>query len=280
MNVAASTLLILLLLLPGVAFRRLYYTGEFSKQYVSDDFGQLLLRTAGIALLVHLGAGLPSAWLAPAIGEGYRTIALLVADADDGLAAAEAYPRWSTFAGYYLALALLAGAAGLTAQGLVRRYGLDRRFKLLRFRNHWHYVLRGGVREFAASPTRGRSLDVVGATYIDALVSTSEGDMIYEGLLIDYELAPDNELKLLVLGEVRRRPLRSDRPDQSHPPAVEVADDERYYRITGDLAALPGREIKNYNLRYITVSEDAAELLVEDADGDVTSASYYNQPDA
>ncbi len=49
---------------------------------------------------------------------------------------------------------------------------------------------------------------------------------------------------------------------------------------------IPAAQIKNCNLRYINVvdiveaSQNSLQISVNDADGDVTSAAYYNAPTA
>ena len=274
MNVAASTLIVLGMLLPGIAFRRFYYTGEFSKQYFTENVGQLLLpvfvpavalqllfytlaRIAGAdAMVAGVDALLGQAFLrATDIEFGYRT-AVQLALGQVGLTA-------------------FASALGYALQIAVRLTGIDRRVKLFRFRNHWHYVLRGGLREFPGvtplllAPPRG-----VLFTYVDVLAQTSEGDALYEGILADYELLPDNKLDKLVLLNARRRYLSQDKLDSTADPAGR-------YAIPGDFFVLPAEGIRNVNVRYVTdVQLDGALLRLSDADGDVTSASYYNAPDA
>ena len=57
MNLALSTLVLLLFLIPGFLFRRFYYTGEFSKQYFKQNFSELIFPTLIPSLLIH-GFGL------------------------------------------------------------------------------------------------------------------------------------------------------------------------------------------------------------------------------
>lgn len=53
MNFALSTFAIFILLTPGLIFRRLYYTEEFSKQYVKQNFFELFLASFFPSLLFH-----------------------------------------------------------------------------------------------------------------------------------------------------------------------------------------------------------------------------------
>ena len=286
MNVAASTLLILYLLLPAVAFRRGYYSGAFSKQYFTERLGELVLRAFLLAVAIHTAAFAVVTSLDVVSADTYAVVVdYLLADAytDGGRPPAEV---WTALA-LNGALILVGAIGGYLAHRIVRRWRLDRRFKSLRFRNYWHYVLRGEIREFRDARTvfPPSRQDIV-YTFIDALVATSQGDVIYDGALVDYELKPDNEIQFLVLTGTRRRGLSADRPSEN---VSEVSDDPetshdvdpRYYQIYGDLFVLPGAAIKNYNIRYVSAIDIEAtladaEITLRDADGDTNSAQYYN----
>lgn len=299
MNVAASSLLILWLLLPAVAFRRGYYSGAFSKQYFTEGFGTLILRAFLLAVVLHTGA-FTALWASGVeLAGAYPTVLRYVFSDGETHLVAIAPRAWSLLA-LTGGLIPVGAVTGYLVHRVVRRWRLDRRFKSLRFRNYWHYVLRGEIREFADAkalfPSRRK---VIGYTFIDALAATSEGDVIYDGILVDYELGSDNEIQFLVLTGTRRRHLRADRPTEDVPIAVEDAADEpaghmadeaaaagapvdpRYYDVYGDLFVLPGPTIKNYNVRYIDAittasAANGADVTLRDADGDVNSARYYN----
>ncbi len=239
MNVAASTLVLLCLLAPAMAFRRLYYTGEFSKQYTTEDFGRLLLRTVALAAVIHVFAALLLRWLLPSLTAGYRLAFSAVLGTEESIV--DELTEWTgreAFGWSYVGLIFLSAVAGYSCQYLVRRWGLDRSVKLLRFQNYWHYLLRGGIREFSQSSgvlaSNSGRLDY---TFVQILAGTTEGDMLYDGILVDYELRVNNELEHLVLTGVRRRLLRSDRPEGA--PHVgrleEVEEEDRYYPIIGDV---------------------------------------------
>lgn len=284
MNIATSTLILLLLLAPAMAFRRFYYTGEFSRQYATEDFGRLLLRTGALAALIHLAAFALLSGLSPKLTTGYElAVDALIGLDSEGLRTWKTWPERQTFGWGYVLLIGLAAVTGYCCQYLVRRLRIDRSVKLFRFQNYWHYLFHGGVREFAYAravlPAHGKD---IAYTYVIAMAATSEGDMLYDGMLVDYELRPDNQLEAIVLADARRRPLKSDWTEAAE--SAPSTPDGRYYRILGDLLVIPAAQIKNYNLRYITLIDINAaangilNIRVNDADGDVTSAEYFNSP--
>lgn len=294
MNVAASSLLILWLLLPAVAFRRGYYSGAFSKQYFTEGFGALILRAFLLAVVLHTAA-FATLWITGVgLADSYPAV-LAYVFGDGRSALIQVVPRAWPLLAFTGGLIPFGAVAGYLAHRVVRRGRFDRRFKSLRFRNYWHYVLRGEIREFAhAKALFASGRKVIGYTFIDALAATSEGDVIYDGILVDYELGPDNGIQFLVLTGTRRRHLRADRPEgeplgeEGAIPEDAVyavsASDLRYYDVYGDLFVLPGATIKNYNIRYIdaidavraTSVTDANVVTLRDADGDTNSARYYN----
>ncbi len=284
MNVAASTIILLGLLLPAIAFRRFYYTGEFSRQYVTEDFVRLVLRTSALACVLHLAAYVIVGWLYPGLRYGYGlAVEALLGDGKDVASTFGAWRGRTAFFTLYVTLIACGGLLGAASRYSIVSLGWDRSVKLFRFQNYWHYLLRGGIRDF----TQVRDLlaggrDSVSFTFVDVLVSSSEGDMLYDGMLVDYELKPDNQLEALILTDARRRPLRNDNPDREpQEPSVRAA---RFYRVVGDIFVVPAAQIKNYNLRYIThvrigaAADAIIQISVNDADGDVSSATYFNQP--
>ena len=278
-SVTGATLTLLLLLLPGIAFRRFYYTGEFSRQYFSEGFSQLLLRVA------LLSAWAQAAAYALAVGCGWAGVVdtyAEVAGALFGLPVSPGRLRLGPFLGLQVALTTLGAGGGLLAHAVVKGCSLDVRYKLFRFQNYWHYLLRGGVRGFGSTgDLLGDIGDEIQYTYVDVLVATSEGDMLYDGIVVDYQLSPNNHLDKLLLAGTRRRLLRSDRD----PGRTGGAVGRRYYPVAGDFVVVPAEQIKNYNVRYVielslATGGSGSTIRVADADGDVTSAAYYQTPGA
>ncbi len=273
MNIAATAFILFGLLLPGIAFRRFYYTGEFSRQYFSDNLGQLAFRVFVPSLIAQalLAVGL----LVSQANEPLRLLRALVGKAfAPGISVGEfTVETVLVLCAAEVALILVAGAAGVVLQYLILRTGLDRRTRLLRFKNHWHYTLRGGIREFpeVRSLFQG-NLEQVVSTSIEVLVSSSEGDLIYDGILADYELSADNQLDRLILAAgVSRRPISAG--------ADPLRTRAEHFAVSGDFFVIPAREIKNINISYVTQVDVHEHLLsVQDVDGEIGQVDYFNLP--
>ncbi|MDV6169557.1 hypothetical protein R1T16_14065 [Flavobacterium sp. DG1-102-2] len=59
MNIALAGFVIILLLLPGLLFRKSYLSGEFSREYIVEDFFELLINSLIPSFLFYLVIGLP-----------------------------------------------------------------------------------------------------------------------------------------------------------------------------------------------------------------------------
>ncbi len=257
-----------------MAFRRFYHVGKFYREYTSEDFGRLLLRTIVPTTVIHLVAlSCARFWMAE-LSSGYGfVIESLVGPGADTVSRLKVWPDGQSFANAYLGLIILSGLAGYGFQYAIRFFGLDRRIKIFKFQNYRHYLLRG------PSEVKFISTDF---TFVQVLVSTSKGDVLYDGILVDYELRSSNELEHLVLTGTRRRQLSADRQEASET-SENLGKDARYYSIIGDATVIPASQIKNYNLRYINdleltnPTETELRVSVQDADGDITSAAVLDQ---
>lgn len=113
----------------------------------------------------------------------------------------------------------------------------------LRFNNDWHYVLSG--RNLNTDDTG--PVQEVKAVYVDVLVETKEGSVLYCGLLDEFYLSEDG-VDRICLYEVYRRRFDQDIKDSERMPNKSF--DERYYKMPGDLFVIPYSQIRNLNLTY------------------------------
>ncbi|MFQ5708029.1 MAG: hypothetical protein ACE5HO_11295 [bacterium] len=144
--------------------------------------------------------------------------------------------------GYNLSLWLFAAALGHGFRMLVRSLRLDLKYDLLRFNNEWYYFMSGEI--------IAKDIDFV---WIDALVQTSEGSIIYSGLLQDFYLSKDGGLERIYLTQVARRKLSNEAVDK--PSESEQEGTPRYYDVPGDLFVIKYSQVVNLNLNYFSTVE-------------------------
>lgn len=254
MNFALPTIILLLMLVPGFLFRRLYYSGEFSKEYFKQNFTDYLFPSLIISLLIHLMCqGFIRIF-------GYTTslwpLFLLVgsngSSSETGFAFLQIYQNIYPLFFYFAFTAFTGAVLGQLGKYTVRKLKLDRKYKLFRYQNEWHYVFTGEILDF---PNIAGQTDVQPEVqYVDALVKTAEGSVLYSGYLSHYVLSSSNGIDYLYLSDVKRRYLKDDQPHENADP---------YYYMPGDFTIIPYREILNLNITYYRINQSDPEELAE-----------------
>ena len=256
MNIALATLTLLIILYPGFLFRRFYYTGEFSKEYFKQSITDLIFSSIPPGFLLHFA--------------GYHlliknrseidisTLGTLLSGTSDSIAVTRAfksvYQHTSSIIAYFLVISLLAMLVGYLTRLFVRNLKLDRHIRLFRFQNEWHYIFSGEIIDFPKVWGESTEID---CTYIDALVSTSEGTVIYSGLLSEYVLSREGGIDRIYLTNTKRRFFKDDQVNATNPSAegANVSDDdERYYYMPGEFFVIPYTQIINMNVTYYSVT--------------------------
>ena len=138
--------------------------------------------------------------------------------------------------------------AGHVSRKIVRVLKLDRKFRLFRFSNDWHYLLSGEFLDFPEVPDNPEE---VSFKLVNALTNVGGKQMIYIGELIHFTLSDEGGLENIVLKDAKRRLLEDDLLEN------------RYYDIPGRYITIPYKTIININIRYFYLEE-----IISDYDED------------
>ena len=251
MNLAVDTLLLFFLFIsPGLAFRRFYYSGVFSKQYfkstpfevfISSILPGVLFQIIFCWLIIETGHSVDFKTIAQLFNgdkKDFEQSVLTIRDNIEGVIK------------YQIALYAFILVVAKICKTSVRFFKLDRTYRLLRFQNIWHYILRGEVLDFPENKGRGSSKDIF-LTLVDAAVNTGHKTILYSGFLENYYLTKEGVgVEFIHLRDVKRRDI--DKISGKH-------FDGNEYDIHGDTLIIPFRSIINFNITYITrVEEDRA----------------------
>lgn len=258
MNIALATLFLLVILYPGFIFRRFYYTEEFSREYFKQTITDLLVAAILPSALLHIvGYFL---FIRHHYTIDVATIGTLLSGTSDGARVTAAFQSIYTHAmgivSYFIAVSFLAAVGGLITKYIVRKLKLDRKFKLFRFQNEWHYIFSGEILDFPRVPGNA---DDISIRYIDVLVKSDQGTIIYTGILADYVLSKDSGIDRIYLTNVKRRYLKDDRNYE----ALENEPDERYYYLPGQFFIIPYSQIINLHITYYKIEITDDELTEE-----------------
>jgi len=255
MNFLFTTVLVLLLVAPGLSFFQLYHAGRFSIRYSNLTITDQVFRSIVPGLLVQAALiWLINCWhpLGYTVHLDILGTLLLGAKEDRTLQAVFllVQSNLGSLLLYELGLLTLSGISGWGTRKVIRYYKLDRHTRWFRYDNEWHYLLTGEILETndIASIIRLREAKHIDFVLVDALVKLEDGNILYTGILAGYELAADAGLRTLYLHSAQRKLLV---------PAAETEAATQYYPVAGDLLTLPYSQLLNLNISYFISEEDA-----------------------
>lgn len=236
MDVALSTVLIVLGIIPGIVFWNTYLSGRFARQLfgastVSELAGYVILALPLDAVALHV------------LGVDPRVLSLITALRTVRANPAETSQLVASLTGggwfavkAYLMLVALSGVMGALLRRVVWVLRFDVWVPFLRMKQAWYYTLQG----------RLHGLPRVVLAYADILVDhPGEGSRLYRGLVSAFEATDEGEIKELVLQDAQRGKGRG--------AAFTWAP------IPGSRFVLVGPRIHSINMRYVRVEDKLPE---------------------
>lgn len=263
MNIAFSAVLIFTLLLPGLIFLSAYQNGIGS--WVSPDGGDSLGGNIASALISSAALHLVWTGLVARLGHpvDFQSVLVLLTGYSDEkshlfASAIESAARSGQQAAFYfLTLYLAAAALGFFAHWIVIRYGFDANMPILRFRNHWTYLLSGRLSCFSELQQNFDGQPVSGV-FATAVIRHEEGSYLYRGLVVDWVCKSNGELDRIIIEYTQRRRLDNDRrPRRIRAPSDHyLRMDKRYYSLHGNYCAMKYSDMITLNIEYVFVDLD------------------------
>jgi hypothetical protein len=256
MNFLFTTVLVLLLVAPGLSFFRFYHAGRFSIRYSNLTITDQVFRSIVPGLLLQAFLIWVINYYRP---NGYTIhldlLGVLLLGAKEDRTVQITFRLLQANLGstisYEVALMAVTAAVGWSTRKVVRHFKLDRRFRWFRYDNEWHYLLTGEILETSdvSAIIRLQEAKHIDFVVVDALVKLETGDMLYSGILAGYELASDGGLRTLYIHSAQRKQLTT--------PQGEEVVSGKYYPVEGDLLTLPYTQLLNLNLSYFIDEKDA-----------------------
>ncbi|MBB1625730.1 hypothetical protein [Achromobacter sp. UMC71] len=279
MNFALPAAVILLLVLPGFAFRSGLEMREGTKIDYSP-FGDVVIRSIFWAGVLHaIVLAVTYCFLDRSVRFDILIRLMSKGTEPDDQAVMVRY--WLWIAQYFCALYVLAFIFPYFWKLAITKCGLDRSdspfSKLFRFRRApWYYLLSGA--DFA----EGDRPDLI---QVAALVEVGKGCYLYQGFLEHYFVDEHGQLDRLVISQASRRPLSADAvflpggmgwardskkmgpevPSRRRRKGVFVGrrskqrkphNPNRFYPIVGDYFVLHYDEVVTLNVQYIKLNKE------------------------
>lgn len=242
---AVDTLLIfVLIIIPGMAFRRFYFRGEFSKQYNS--------RSLSHALIASIPSGIIVQYFTVFAYSKYSNLSDLLIKSSQFLTTFKSnnfseslfklnFTSSITF--YMILMILISFLLAQICWLIVRLFKLDRKYNIFRYRNHWNYYLNGELNGFKQYEDlfKGKKIGKVNA---DILVRIENDEpRLYSGNVAQHTINNSHELQYIYL------------TGTSIFKKNKVSQKRERRPIQGDVMIISASDIININLSFEKHSE-------------------------
>lgn len=269
MSLAFSTLLLVLLTVPGILARYWYRKGVWTAPVEIATIPEELIS----GIIWTLPIQFAWAWIAKllvGIDLNLDVVLLLLSgrsalelEADKVVSSLESVRQAPGLIFIYLFGAnLFAVVCGLLGHLIVRNLKLDVQFRFFRFRNEWYYLLKGEILAFSdqwpgevSTPSRQEIDELLGNinTYVTVVVEQSGTSYLYRGIVREFYFNREGDLDRLVLADAHRRRLDNDRPPDEVPSPDRYENE--YYRIEGQYLIIRYSSVKTLNIEYFILEE-------------------------
>lgn len=247
MSVTLATITILIFLIPGLICRKAFFILPFEKRFMESnplsEMGMVLLMSLCIQFLGSISViNFQSNWEAA----GNELINAIEGSIFEKNKSETDSLDLHSLLVYQLILWLIAAGIGFFFNGIIRYFKWDRKSRILRFGNSWYYYLSGEAVEFPDMNGNASEIDFV---FADVLIKAKNQEILYTGLLSDYELSSNGGLKSIALKGVKRRFLNGSEYESNS--EIFSRGSNPYYTVPSDLFVIPfNSEVVNINLRY------------------------------
>lgn len=240
MSFAVSTLFLFLFILPGITFKRAYLSSVFSRKLKFSGILDEVFWALFPSLIMHIIAYLLLAGASAIFDltiDLPKVLSIALFEQENEAAYVDIFLAYLIYCTFVMTVSFFAGHA---SRRIVRMLKFDRKFKLFRFTNDWHYLLSGEFLDFPEVPDHPEE---VSFKLVNALTIVGSQQMIYIGELIHFTLSDEGGLENIVLKDAKRRLLQDD------------LSENRYYEIPGRYITIPYKTIVNINVRYFYLEE-------------------------
>lgn len=261
MSFALSTIIIVILLLPGAIVSTAYYSSlRIKKSSIHISTQELLLKGLTFSFIIHCCAICLLRYLGYQINFNilYTFILGKELNISDELITSSVLKFFS----YNITLVIFSWFITKIFKHFVYKYKLDLNLYSLRLTNYWFHVF--SARYLDGPGIKGKEIDT-DFIFVDILV---ENKIIYSGILNDFNYsAYKDELENIILQNARKSILHEHEKDGVRHSKVGATS-----KIPGDVFLIPASQIININITYIKiVKEDVIQSILSNNTSDQPS---------
>ncbi len=235
MNFALPAAVLILALLPGIVFRQVYLSGKFPHALAGQspiaEFAQYVVWALPLDAVAYYSVR--STIEFPPLNEFLRLLSgSFLATRGVPLEDALSSHAWWPVLLSYLSLLIASAILGAFCRRVVWASRLDVRWRFLRVKSDWYYNLHGRL---AYLPRQVLPI-------ADVLVEHEGTSRLYQGIVVEFEVDRDGDLREIILREAKR-----------YRPVVSGETESPWKAIPGYHFVLPASRIENINLRYVSI---------------------------
>jgi len=256
-NIAFTTLVILLLAMPGYIARAAYLTEDFSREVLPTNLTNDIALAILYSLPIHFVAVSTIIYLYQhgylSTNVDFEVVFRFLGGEygrygeEFGRLSSNLYQHMYRIAAYFVCVMAAALVIGIMLRKVVWEYRLDVKIPtLFRYRNRWLYLL---------TAREQLELDEPHITVVDALMELANETQLYRGMVVGFISNEAGDLEDLYLGDVFRGKF------------VESAGGEKKFEwqeVPGDSFVLKYREIRNLNISFLPASAAGLHTLFVD----------------
>lgn len=225
---------IVILIVPGIIFKRFFFQGAFSGQFNTGIFADRIITSLFWGILVQIISILTFSRIINVSYQDWREMLQnLYLNVVDNKLPNVTPDQLLNVLFYAVYSVVLAAALGFFFFKVIRLLGLDLKLPAFRFLNQWHYYFKGEILRTPEFKMTGRGK--VLSTEVDLMLKDNDGKSnLFSGLLTQYTLNTKNELDTIYLTGASRFSQSLSGMKQ----------------IPGDIFIIPFSTVQNMNIRY------------------------------
>ncbi len=243
MNFALSTIIIIIILLPGAIAQRAYFTHlKVKKASINVPYSEMLFRGLILSLFIHTTAICSISFFFNIVPD-YKTLYNILQGEDLGIPNEEVNNQIRLFITY--SLSVIVSTWGLTKifKQIIESKNLHLNFYSLRNANYWFELFSGNYLDRKNVKGARKNADLI---FVDVLTTENT---IYSGFLYDFNYSSQkDQLENIIITTTRKRNFHFNVPISGILKS-EVAP------IPGDVFIVPAEKIQNINIHYIRLRD-------------------------
>lgn len=270
MSITLGTLVILFFLIPGLIVRKSFFVLPFDKRYSEGksitEFSYVLnfsfsIHYIGLMVLKYYYPNYYLEFL------NFFDLIYTVISTNNPVQKPISCTNLNVIIVTQFILWVVATLLGFFFNSIIRYFKWDRKYRSFRFGNSWYYYFSGEAIEFPDIDGDAKEIDYV---FVDVLLKAEGREILYIGVLSEYQLSENGGLKSIALKGTKRRFMEDNNDSYiSSDQKMELTEAEllsKYYTIPSNLFIIPYNEnVLNINFRYF------GDDVLDDNDSDNTS---------